>query len=84
MADEPARKAKPLAEGMIRKGGRNSYPSQIVERPPPPGAWHANKRLNERAEIYYQALERISKRHPNAGTTGDIAREALEAAANVQ
>lgn len=27
---------KPLTEGMVRKGGQNSYPSQVVERPLPP------------------------------------------------
>ena len=28
----------PLTEGHVVKGGRNQGPSQIVERPPPPGA----------------------------------------------
>lgn len=46
-------------------------------------AWRANERLNERAEICYCALEQISKRYPDAGTIGDIARDALERACNV-
>jgi hypothetical protein len=30
------RTARPLTEGYVRKGGRNAFPSQVTDRPPPP------------------------------------------------
>jgi len=44
--------------------------------------WQANDRLNSRAEICYQALERIAAKAPPE--FAQIARDALEAAGNVQ
>ena len=45
-------------------------------------AWRANDRLNARAEICYQALERIIAEGPPS--CAEIAKRALEEAQNVQ
>lgn len=39
----PFRGAPPLTEGYIVKGGVNSFPSQVKERPPAPGAINPRK-----------------------------------------
>jgi hypothetical protein len=37
MSQTPTGRTRPLTEGYVRKGGHNAFPSQITQRPPPPG-----------------------------------------------
>lgn len=53
--------ARPLTEGMVRKGGRNEGPSQITERPAAPGAMVAGKFSN--AEKLRELDREIEQRH---------------------
>lgn len=62
---------------------KNDNPVTATTCPHCEPAWRANERLNARAEICYQALERIIANFAPAHPARAIARDALEAAANV-